>query len=1129
MFALDESGALGATVFAVPAPSRRPKLQRLPPSPARRILAGVNAKDELVSTIEDAEFDSLLRRVAHVLGSEGIVTFRPGQLLHGGRFRIVRGIGEGGMGVVYEAYDDQRRGLVALKSLRRLDGGAVYRLKHEFRLASNVLHPNLCKLHELFFDGAWFFTMELVQGEPFDRWVRPNGELDEQRLRDAWSQLLTAVQAIHAAGRIHRDLKPSNVLVTERGRLVVLDFGLAVEDAPGGIGHTLTEDRRCGTPAYMAPEQVAEAEALPASDAYALGVMLFEALSGHCPFEGRIGEIFAAKQRDAAPSISSVTTRAPADLAQICDALLQRDASLRPTPSNVLSHCLPRTNLSSSEAQRSSGSALIGRDHELQALREAYRTTLEQRALVAVVSGESGMGKSALVEHFLDELRDQEQAVVFAGRCYEWEAVPFKAFDAVVDALSRFLRRSSKEQANALLPREVYALTRLFPVLDRVNAIREFPKREIPDVQELQERAFAAFVELMGRLRDRRPVVIHVDDLQWTDLDSTRFMEVLFSHPHPPPLLFIVSHRSEGASENLLLRRLEAVWAVPSRFECRRVAVGPLGAEAASQLAERMLGRSSSDVGALALESQGSPFFLGELIRHLREETCHGSLTLQQAVTTRVGRLPASSRLLLAVLAVAGRPIHLQWALDAAEADVQSADELLAERLARSSGGQDRRIECYHDQIREHVYASLAAAPLRAVHNRLAERLRVESQVPFEHCAVHFQGAGRLQEAALLYESAGDVASAALAFDHAVRQYEAALMLAPTSAHSALRAKLGAALASAGSSRAAADVLRAAAADAPPDLALEYLRTAAHLLTTSGYLDEGRVLLGEVLSAIGLRLPQSRRAAIASALFSYARLHLRGFRPARVGRETPVPRANLRALWTVVQGSLGNDPFLMVEMAARYTRLALDSGDKSHISRALSMQAYLGSFPGPPTRARSEQLLGRAEELANAVAETELSAWQKEVRGLVLVHEGRFSEARPILKDALELFQTRCHGVPFELACGRGYDFNAGNHLGHYRQVSRAAVEVVENSLRRGDMYQATGVASFAMCSWLAHNGLDFAERRFGEAKQRFQPQAHFQWADYLMLMADLHLAQYQGDAAHGLRLVVGNRSAGDP
>jgi hypothetical protein len=141
------------------------------------------------------------------------------------------------------------------------------------------------------------------------------------------------------------------------------------------------------------------------------------------------------------------------------------------------------------------------------------------------------------------------------------------------------------------------------------------------------------------------------------------------------------------------------------------------------------------------------------------------------------------------------------------------------------------------------------------------------------------------------------------------------------------------------------------------------------------------------------------------------------------------------------------------------------------------------------------------------------------MRGCVLVHEGRFAEARPFLRDALEWFMTRCKGVPFELACGRGYDLNAANHLGKYAEISETASVIVENSLRRGDMYQATGVASFAVPGWLAHRGLAYAQNHFGEAKRRFQPQTNFQWADYLILMADLSLALYEGQPRRGLEL----------
>ena len=180
-----------------------------------------------------------------------------------GDYRIVRELGRGGMGAVFEAVHKTLGNSVALKLLPYVDGTTLHKFKREFRSLTETNHPNLIGLHSLeFHQGKWFFAMDLVSNSTdFCQYVRPKDQLDQRRLRSALNQLVAGVSALHEQQIIHRDLKPGNVLVDGDGKLSILDFGLVAELE--GRNASLTQNRISGTPGYMAPEQARGDHAFP--------------------------------------------------------------------------------------------------------------------------------------------------------------------------------------------------------------------------------------------------------------------------------------------------------------------------------------------------------------------------------------------------------------------------------------------------------------------------------------------------------------------------------------------------------------------------------------------------------------------------------------------------------------------------------------------------------------------------------------------------------------------------------------------------------------------------------------------------------------------------------------------------
>jgi hypothetical protein len=705
------------------------------------------------------------------------------------------------MGVVYETFDHDRRELVAAKTMLHFSPANLYRFKQEFRTLADVVHPNLVRLHELVASGgeSVFFTMELVRGTTFRRHVRASvegggQETDFARLRSSLRQLAEGLQALHAAGKLHRDIKPSNVLVTTEGRVVILDFGVATElGRPGASGPAPRSDEVVGTDVYMAPEQAAGAPPTAASDWYSVGVMLYEALVGQPPFTGSSADVLARKSAMDAQPASATTSGIPDDLDALCSDLLRRDAGARPSGREILGR-LPRSSAppraTPPPAWPPADVPLVGRERHLAALRTALEEARAGRCVTVLVHGASGMGKTALVRAFIDTLEETGQAAVLRGRVHQRESMPYRAFDGVVDALRRKLMALDASTTEPV-SEEVAALARLFPVLHGVTPVDTAADWTTAGPNEVRLKAFHALRSLLAWMAQSGPLIVHVDDVHWGDVDSVGLLFEAVRPPSAGPLLLVLSYQDESATLSPFLRETRGRW--PRGAELRELEVGPLDPDDARSLSAALValdgGVPLEEAETIGRESGGSPFLIEELVRSVstgesaRTQTRsfpRANATLGTMVQARLARLDPPSRRLVEVIAVAGRPLAAA-ALGLAAGVQEWADpvqQLHARRFVRTGirEGQDI-VEISHGRIADTILSSLSRAAIADCHGRLARTLESLPAVDAEAIAQHLLGAGDRTGAVPWVERAAEQAATNLAFDQAVRLFRLAVDL----------------------------------------------------------------------------------------------------------------------------------------------------------------------------------------------------------------------------------------------------------------------------------------------------------------------------------------------------------------
>lgn len=975
------------------------------------------------------------------------------------RFEMRARLGRGAFGEVFRALDRERGVEVALKRLHRVEPRAIVGFKHAFRSLAELRHENLAALYELLSDGErWVITMEFVPGVDVGTWA---GD-DVERWGAALAQIGRGLSALHDAGHLHRDLTAANIKVTPEGRVVLLDFGLLGRIGEGG--------ELVGSLHAIPPEMLERKPLGPAADWYALGALLYEALHGRPPFQGRSAEVLAKKLR------STPSTDRDDPLSRLAVALLHRDPSVRLEAAS-------RFGLPVSSRDRAQ--VFVGRQTELATMEDALARARSGQRMHLRVRGSSGMGKTALVTRF-----SRSVPGALFGRCFEHEAVPFAGLDSVIDRMALLETAPIDDEEGA-------ALATLFPVLRR----RWAPIQADPTA--VVARAGRALSRLASAHAGGAAIIV-LDDMQWGDEDGARLLTRL----GPEPLLLVTVERTgEGAGRFLPV--LDGAWPPDVVVE-----LGPLDAASVAELAPHA-------TEELLAETEGRPLLLQEALRGGQGRS------VPEAMRARIESLRSPERTLLALLAAAARPLSRELALLATELlrSEASFDALTGLRAARllelrhTTSGVT--LELAHPSIAE---AGRALDERPEVHAALDDAMEALELDEPENQGRHALAAGRRERARLAFERAAEQAMATFAFDRAVRLFQAVLDLEPSDP-AAVEARLGAALSALGRSAEAAEAferaLRGRRLTIDDPVSIELGRRRAEQWLHAGRIREGQEALREVLAAAGLPYPSPSRALV-SVASRQLWLKLRG---TRVSRARGRPEDSLRSdlCFSAGQALSSIDSIRGADFVFRSLSLALAAGDRWRVARSLAFVASYATSAGPPGAERTRRAIAELEREAMALDEPYLRGMLDAARCLCAFHLADYRTSHALAEAAESIFR-RVPDASRERVTAQIYQCASLAMMGEWERMEAARKELLEDSRARRDRFGSTNGGSGLMnAGWLVKGDPERARREAEEAIASWSGEG-FHVQHFFDLIAQGRIDLYEGRPQVALRRVQAAR-----
>ena len=723
-----------------------------------------------------------------------------------GRYEILAAIGSGGLGTVYRARDVNDDATVALKMLNIVGDEAQRRFLREFNILCRIRHARIVRSHKWgLHAGKPYFSMDYIQGRPLSDLIASAEDLE--RLRTAWllpliRQIGEGLAYIHEQGVVHRDLKPSNIMISEiegKPEVAILDLGLA-RFRESAEPRVTPPGRPTGTVEYMSPEQIRARRTDQRSDLYSLGVVLYEILTGRPPFTGENpASVMFQHLRDLPPPPRPSAGGASSPIEESVMKLLEKEPIDRYSSAGSLLHDLTDKEEAGSDQERGDDCfspphvegttdapvlqpQFQGREREIKALREILRETGHGRGRVVLVSGVAGIGKSQVLEEFQADARVQGMRVL-TGRCYENAGPPFGPF---LEALRDIAEQPGTQESD------------LEASVRRVLTLIERPA---PADQPDPYPAMETLSELLGDLSRETPTLVCIEDLQWADELTLRFLDFMRRDPDPVPLVFGLACRK--VDEDPLPPGIGNLTKGPDAPGVVHFQLDPLEMEETANLAASLLGEQAvpeEEARRIFRETGGNPLFVVELIRGSVEEgliwrdSAGGwrwpesgewpmPSGIMQAIELRLGRLRSAQRQALEYASIFRGAFSFDLIAEVwREDELQLLETLEGHvRLGLLKDFQDRdgRYRFSHGLIQRAVYDGISENRRALLHQEAGRALETRSESggseTLDDLAYHFSRSNNLEKMVRYVTASGRVALRMHYFSRALEQFEAVI------------------------------------------------------------------------------------------------------------------------------------------------------------------------------------------------------------------------------------------------------------------------------------------------------------------------------------------------------------------